>query len=156
MTAVVLDTNVLLDLWVFGDTHDATNALRAALVDGRIQALASAPTNAELTDVIARPQFELSAARQQQLLADWRVSTRLIERVFPAPWHCSDPKDQDFLDLAFTARAAWLITKDKALLHVARRARTSGLQIVKPIDFVIAFSLPPAIPATQASVAAKT
>ncbi|MGB3427088.1 MAG: PIN domain-containing protein, partial [Burkholderiaceae bacterium] len=50
----------------------------------------------------------------------------------PAPIACTDPHDQKFLDLAYTARADWLVTKDKALLKLARRARRDGLLIFIP------------------------
>jgi putative PIN family toxin of toxin-antitoxin system len=133
MIAVVLDTNVLLDLWVFDDA--AAQALRDALDQRRCEALASAQTDAELTDVLARPHIAVEPTRRQDLLARWRATTRSVARVFPAPWHCSDPKDQPFLDLAFTARADWLLTRDKALLKLARRARRDGLRIGLPADF---------------------
>lgn len=133
MIAVVLDTNVLLDLWVFKDA--AVQSLREALDQRRCEALASAQTDAELAEVLARPHFAVEPARRQDLLARWRATARSVVRVFPAPWHCSDPKDQPFLDLAFTARADWLLTRDKALLKLARRARKDGLRIGQPTDF---------------------
>ena len=37
-----------------------------------------------------------------------------------------------FLDLAYTVRADWLVTRDKALLRLARRVRPDGLHIVTP------------------------
>ena len=134
MTAarVVVDTNVLLDFWVFGDA--AVEPLRAALEAGQLVALRCAATDAELASVLARPQFRLSAERQQALLADWRLRMPLIERVFAAPWKCADARDQPFLDLACTARAPLLVTKDKALLSLARKSRPSGLRIVTPIE----------------------
>lgn len=134
-TLAVLDTNVLLDLWVFDDP--SVRALRSALDDGACIALRSADTDAELADVLARAEFELTTKRQQELLARWHERTRLIERVFAAPWQCTDPHDQRFLDLAFTARAQMLITRDKALLRLARKARASGLRIAAPRDHAI-------------------
>ncbi len=133
-TTIVLDTNVLLDLWVFDDPGVAS--LRAALASGACVALRSRATDAELAEVLARPQFDLSAERQRALLADWNDSARPVERVFPAPWHCADPRDQPFLDLAFTARAQCLLTKDKALLRLARKAEPAGLLILAPARFV--------------------
>ena len=50
---VVLDTNVVLDLWLFGDPRAA--ALRQALQAGRLAALVTAPLLAELADVLQRP-----------------------------------------------------------------------------------------------------
>lgn len=129
----VLDTNVLLDLWVFDDP--AVGLLRAALAAGDCVALRSPATERELADVLARPQFALSEARQRALLAQWRSQAQAIERVFPAPWQCHDPHDQPFLDLAFTARAQWLLTRDKALLRLAHKAKTVGLEIAAPPRF---------------------
>ena len=133
-TTIVLDTNVLLDLWVFDDPGVAS--LRATLASGACVALRSRATDAELADVLARAQFDLSVARQRALLAGWNETARPVERVFPAPWQCADPHDQPFLDLAFTARAQWLLTKDKALLRLARKAKSTGLLILAPARFV--------------------
>jgi predicted nucleic acid-binding protein len=40
---------------------------------------------------------------------------------------CSDRDDQKFLEVARDARAAVLITKDKALLKLARKTAQAGL-----------------------------
>ena len=45
---------------------------------------------------------------------------------------CTDPDDQKFIDLALGHRARWLVTRDRAVLKLARRARTLGLNIVTP------------------------
>jgi predicted nucleic acid-binding protein len=45
---------------------------------------------------------------------------------------CSDPDDQVFIDLAAEAGARWLLTHDRALLRLARRARALGVQIAQP------------------------
>jgi predicted nucleic acid-binding protein len=132
MIAVVLDTNVLLDLWVFED--DGVQPLREGLEQGRFEPLACTVTDAELVDVLARPQFGISPEQQHVLLSGWQAATRIVERIFPAPWRCTDPKDQPFLDLAFTARASLLVTRDKALLRLARKARKHGLKICRPAD----------------------
>ena len=129
----VLDTNVLLDLWVFDDP--SVRALRVALDQGACVALRSADTDAELAGVLARAEFGVTMQRQAEILANWRERSRPIGRGFPAPWRCTDPQDQRFLDLAFTARAQLLVTRDKALLRIARKARAGGLCIVAPRDF---------------------
>lgn len=129
---IVIDTNVLLDFWVFDDR--AARRLRAAFEDGTCIALRSAQTEAELADVLARSEFALSAVRQSELIAVWRERSVLVEGTFAAPLHCTDPHDQKFLDLASTARADALVTKDKALLRLARKARPSGLRILAPAE----------------------
>lgn len=127
---VVLDTNVLLDLWVFDDP--AARPLRAALDRGDCTALRSRDTDAELAAVLARAEFALSAQQQRALLDRWSRQAQLIERVFPAPWPCRDPADQPFVDLAVSGHADLVVSKDKALLALARKARSAGLLIASP------------------------
>jgi len=47
--------------------------------------------------------------------------------------HCTDPDDQKFIDLAIAARAHTLVTRDKALLKLARKALAGhGLRVCRP------------------------
>lgn len=55
MKAVVLDTNALLDIFVFNDFRAIQ--LKEALVNRQIDALASPKTIAEFAYVISRPLF---------------------------------------------------------------------------------------------------
>ena len=55
---VVIDTNVLLDFWVFDDP--AARPLRTAVETGRVNALRSGDSVDELTQVIMREKFELA------------------------------------------------------------------------------------------------
>lgn len=132
--AVVLDTNVLLALWLFRDP--VVEPLRAALARGNLRAVRSPATDAEFAEVLCRPDlFDVAAERQAALLADWQASSTNVDAIGPAPWTCSDPLDQKFLDLAVSARAAWLITRDRRLLKLARKARRQGLAIVTPEEW---------------------
>jgi predicted nucleic acid-binding protein len=46
---------------------------------------------------------------------------------------CADPDDQKFLELAWASGAQWLLSKDKAVLQLARRtAREGWFQILLP------------------------
>jgi putative PIN family toxin of toxin-antitoxin system len=128
--SAVFDTNVLLDFWVFEDPR--AEPLRAAVEGGTIRALRSGPLVDELSDVLSRPKFGVSNERRCTILRLWDRLATPVEAVFAAPLACSDPADQKFLDLAHTAHADWLVTKDKALLKLARRAQLLGLQIVDP------------------------
>jgi putative PIN family toxin of toxin-antitoxin system len=127
---VVIDTNVLLDFWVFDDA--ASRPLRAAVETGQVNALRSGDSVDEFTQVIMREKFELATDARFGILRDWDRLATPIDRVFAAPFACSDRDDQKFLDLAYTARADWLVTRDKALLKLARRARRDGLKILAP------------------------
>ncbi|HEX7155581.1 MAG TPA: putative toxin-antitoxin system toxin component, PIN family [Burkholderiaceae bacterium] len=126
--AVVLDTNVWLDLFVFDDPP--ARPLAAALECGRLLAVRSEATCAELRVVLARPSF--AAAPVQQLLQRWQELAQPFAAPAAAPCRCTDPHDQKFLDLAYAARARLLLTRDRALLALAARARRDGLAILAP------------------------
>jgi putative PIN family toxin of toxin-antitoxin system len=126
----VFDTNVLLDFWVFDDP--AARPLRTALERGRVAALRSGDSVDEFTQVIMRTRFDLATEARFDILRHWDRLAAPVDRIVPAPLACHDPKDQMFLDLAYTARADWLVTRDKALLRLARRARPDGLRIATP------------------------
>lgn len=134
MTIAVLDTNVLLDLWLFRDP--AVAALRSALDAGELAPVRSLATDGEFAEVLRRPGlFDIEPERQAALRRDWEARATLVADVFPAPRTCRDPLDQKFLDLAVTAGAGWLITKDRDLLKLARKFRGSGLRIATPLTF---------------------
>lgn len=130
MRKIVLDTNVFLDCWVFDDP--GTRRLKECVEEGRCLAARSAATDAELADVLARPQFHLDGAARDALLATWQQRAALIDVKGMAPVSCADPDDQKFLDLAVAADATALFTKDKALLAVAASARRLGFEVVAP------------------------
>lgn len=130
-TLVVIDTNVAFDLLLFREPRVAP--LAAALATGRLRWLACPRMGDELADVLQRG---LAAARQADaaaVRAAWQAAVTLA----PAPashprLRCDDPDDQVFLDLALEADAAWLLSRDRALLRLARRARPLGLAIATP------------------------
>ena len=130
----VIDTNVLLDLWVFADARALP--LLAALESGEIAAVTSRSCNDELADVLERTKLGVSDDDRRSILACWHRLATSLESVDAAPLDCSDPDDQKFLDLAYAARANWLFTRDKALLELSRGASASGLRIAQPWDLV--------------------
>lgn len=143
----VVDTNVLLDCLVFEDP--AAIPLWQMIRRGALAALRSADTDDELADVLRRPVFAARLVARGStpaaLSEQWQRLARPVVRVFPAPWHCTDPHDQKFLDLAATARADLLVTKDKALLRLARRARRGGLRIL-PVRQAVDYAANPEQP----------
>ena len=134
---LVLDTNVALDLFVFRDP--ACERLRDALQRGLVQAVVDEPCRAEWLAVLEYPQFGLAeAARGQAMAAFDGAVARLPEAAMtPHPEvklpRCADPDDQKFLELALAAGAQCLLSKDKALLQLARRtAREGWFRILAP------------------------
>ena len=133
---VVIDTNVLLDILVFGDPRSIALWHTLAASTPSVRCWRSTATDTELDEVLSRPQFaaRLAAAGTSvnACAAGWFGLAAPVDRIFAAPWHCTDPRDQKFLDLASTARAGLLVSKDKAVLKVDRRSRRDGLRIVLP------------------------
>jgi len=119
---IVLDTNVWLDWLVFDDPSAAP--IRAALAAGRAEIFIDEACAAELARVLARPlgRRTLDAAAQAAAMAECkRLSIPIRERNSLKLPACRDPDDQKFLEAAAAARADLLITKDEALLELARR-----------------------------------
>ena len=127
---VVIDTNVVLDLFVFDDPGAA--ALDAGLRDGSLQWLATSSMREELVRVLAYPNIIAWLARRgrspehaaAQALAWFDRHARLVEPAPAAALACSDADDQGFIDLA-AAHGAQLVSKDRAVRDAWRRlART--------------------------------
>lgn len=135
--AAVLDTNAVLDVHLFADPDAAR--LREALAGGWLRWLATSEMLAELAAVLVRPFGSRWDAQRERLLADttWACPTDLWSQSTPADdaLRCTDPSDQKFIDLALHAGARWLITRDRALLALSRRAAARGLAIVSPRDW---------------------
>ena len=129
MKSVVFDTNVLLDLFVFNDFRALH--LKQALLEHKIDALASLKTLEEFADVISRALFSLETVEQEKILAQWKSLARLMndQSLLHSPWRCKDPDDQIFLDLAFTAKPCTLISKDNEVLKFAARAAKEDVLI---------------------------
>jgi putative PIN family toxin of toxin-antitoxin system len=151
---VVLDSNVWIDLLVFDDP--AARPIRAALEAGALVALIDARCLNELERVLDYPQFRARAVDKAAALA---TVARLARLVAPAPDapeapvgrplpKCKDRDDQKFLELAHAARAEWLVSKDRALLKLARRTeRDFGFRIAQPAPFTAACALADGEPA---------
>ncbi|WP_415836246.1 putative toxin-antitoxin system toxin component, PIN family [Polynucleobacter antarcticus] len=126
---IVLDTNILLDIFVFNDA--STVDLKVAVLNQAIRAIASPKTLDEFTEVIARPLFQLNGESQAAILAQWRSMAELYNdaQLDMAPWICEDADDQIFLDIAFQLRPSILISKDKAILKLASIAAKNEVVI---------------------------
>lgn len=122
MTPIVLDTNIVLDVFVFAD--EAARPLLPALEAGRLQWLATAAMREELERVLSYPQIAprlaYYALQPQDVLARFDQHARLVDVPAKAPVTCSDPDDQKFIDLA-VARSAMLLSKDRAVLSMKKR-----------------------------------
>ncbi|WP_298622987.1 putative toxin-antitoxin system toxin component, PIN family [uncultured Zoogloea sp.] len=119
---VVLDTNVVLSLWMFEDP--ALVRLRAAVESGALRPLSREDCLGELARVLAYPQFAQSPERQAEIAATYRARCTLVEPVAPPACelpNCLDRDDQKFLELARDSSARALLTRDKLVLKLGKR-----------------------------------
>ncbi|MEO7390882.1 MAG: putative toxin-antitoxin system toxin component, PIN family [Ramlibacter sp.] len=119
---MVLDTNIVLDLFVFADTRAVP--LRAHLERGEVDWLATAEMRAELERVLAyahiASRLAFYAIDAAQVLGHFDRHARLVPAPAKAPLTCRDPDDQIFIDLAMRHRCL-LLSKDNAVLSMRKR-----------------------------------
>jgi putative PIN family toxin of toxin-antitoxin system len=125
--AVVIDTNIVLDLLVFADAQ--AQPLQEALARAELQWLATADMRAELLRVLDYPQIVprlafhgLTAA---DVMARFDAQARLVDVAPKASVTCKDADDQKFIDLAVAHRAL-LLSKDRAVLSMQKRLAALG------------------------------
>jgi len=121
---LLLDTHVLLDLWLFDNPRLQPLALR--LQDLRWVATAA---------MVAEWHYMMQRGIDRfppRSWADLPLPQLQPAPANAAPWRCRDPDDQMFLDLAFALKPCALWTRDKALLAHRKRAATVGVVIETP------------------------
>jgi len=134
--ALVVDTNVVLDWLVFRDPSSLP--LAAAVQKRQHRWIATVAMRQELEHVLTRGGLERWQPDVASVLATWDALSVTVEaRISPPvnPLRCTDPDDQKFLDLALQARAGVLLSRDRAVLKLAGRARPLGLRILTPVSW---------------------
>ena len=128
--ALVLDTNVVLDLLVFGDP--TTALVRELLHAKTLRWIATAAMREELARVLDYPKiaprvafYGLSTA---SVLAAFDAQVQLVPIAARIPAICRDADDQQYLDLA-AAHSAVLLSKDQAVLALRKRLLAYGAQV---------------------------
>lgn len=151
---LVLDTNTVLAIWMFRDP--ALQSLEHLIAGGTVTLHSREDALEELRRVLAYSQFGVAIEAQAQLLAAYRARVMLLpvaapgtrEGAPPQPAsidlppllpQCRDRDDQKFLEIAAQAMATHLVTRDKALLKLARhRLVRERFAILTPERFVAA------------------
>lgn len=128
--SAVLDTNTVLDWLVFRDP--TALALADEIEAGRLAWVASPAMRREFDQVLPRAALARWSPDAAAAAATWARHARLQPtEPRPGPLNCRDPDDQVFIDLALQARCTWLVTRDRALLALGRRAAAWGLTILE-------------------------
>mgnify|MGYP000275790091 FL=1 len=129
---VVLDTNIVLDLWLYQDA--ATPVLLAALTNKTVQWLATQVMRDELERVLAYThivkRLAFSQLTAEDILAKFDAHARLAPIAPKALFVCKDGDDQKFIDLA-AQHTTQLISKDKAVLTMRNRMARLGVAVGK-------------------------
>ena len=148
-TACVLDTNVVLDWLVFEEPSGL--ALGQAILREELHWLVTPAMQAELLAVLARlhshPPLQRWRDREAPALAMLATWARAVPAPDPLPTdrqaRCSDPDDQIFIDLAVARGVPWLLSRDRAVLRLARRLRPWGVAVLTPWHWCAAQALSP-------------
>ncbi len=139
---VVLDTNAVLDLFLFRDARLVP--LHQAVVQGRLICLTDPGCLTELARVLDYPKLQAWAHR-----FDAQNAYTALARLVPGEGspvalpHCRDGDDQRFLELAARGQAAWLISKDKLVLKVRRSAIPLPFEVLHPEEALGRLNTPP-------------
>lgn len=134
---LVLDTNVLLDLFVFNDADMA--ALKTALLANQLNWISTQAMRDELERVLTYPKitprmvfYQLSST---DVMAKFDQFATLVDAAPRATAICKDPDDQKFIDLA-VLHCATLLSKDQAVLSMQKRLLAVGVTIHTAIKYV--------------------
>ena len=139
-TPLILDTNIVLDLFVFNDPDLATlkPALLAGLESKQLNWIATQDMRIELERVLSYPKIVPRMAFYQITAADvldkFDQLATVVKPAPKAPWICKDPDDQQFINLAVQHKAT-LLSKDQAVLCMAKRMLTAGAVVQKATEF---------------------
>ena len=127
---IVLDTNIVLDAFVFNDP--AAEPIRQALANNELDWLVTQPMRDELVRVLAYPKiaarlafYKLSAS---DVLARFDQHAHIVDVAPKASVTCSDADDQKFIDLAVQHRAL-LLSKDGDVLSMKKRLAAQGIRV---------------------------
>lgn len=134
---IVLDTNIVLDAFVFNDP--ASQALKRALASHQHQWIATHAMREELIRVLSYPKIARCMVSCQvnaaHVLAQFDGQALLVDSAPKASVTCSDPDDQKFIDLA-VAHQATLLSRDRAVLCLAKRLLSLDARAQAAIVFV--------------------
>ncbi len=131
--AVVLDTNVVMDWLVFRNPDG--RPLFNAIEQGQVRWVVTQAMRDELLHVLRRGIAADYAPNLAMISESWRqLSETLMTPALQGDairLRCTDTDDQKFIDLAL-AEARWLVSRDRAVLKLARRAEKLGLRVLPP------------------------
>jgi predicted nucleic acid-binding protein len=137
----VIDTNVVLDLFLFEDPR--WSSLRLELASGQVLWHATAHMREELSRVLGYPHIAAKLAfyakEPHAVLADFDRYAQLAPVAPKAPYTCTDADDQVFIDLACElarTQAVRLYSKDKAVTSMRKRLTKMSVDVICQVEAV--------------------
>lgn len=126
------------------------NACFALVKENIVELYLNRETLAEIEDVLTRPKFRnrfptLTDEMIEAFLKDVKDKTVILKNVPSVFSYSRDPKDEKYVNLAVEAKADYIVSRDKDLLHLMTgytdeckdfRRRFRGLKIVNPVEFL--------------------
>ena len=139
---LVLDTNVVIDWLVFDDPFLAS--FRSSVVDKQTTVVTHLPAVVELQRVLGYRTLKLPVERQSDVLVRYEALTTRVEvsdEALPERFpRCRDSDDDHFLALAWHAKADAVVSRDKAVLKLAKKAKKFGFQVLTVPELGARFS----------------
>jgi putative PIN family toxin of toxin-antitoxin system len=127
---IVIDTNVLLDIWIYSDP--ATADLRQKLLQGQLQWISTASMREELLRVLGYEHIARRLAKDNKstlsVMLAFDSHSGCVPEAPRCAYVCKDADDQKFIDLAF-AHKAILLSKDRQVLKLRKRLAQAGVQV---------------------------
>ncbi len=127
---VVLDTNVILSVLLFGGRLEF---IRKAWKDGRLRLLFSEDTLKELVKVLHYPKFGLEDEEIDFLIyAEILPYAEVVNKIVEVNREiCRDRDDIKFLECAVSGRADYIVSGDDDLISVGE---IEGIKIITPAE----------------------
>ena len=154
MSRSVTPIKVVFDCMIFLQATANENSPAATALDlldtGDIKLYVSEPVLQELRKVLNRSELraalpQITDVRVEALFRRLNKKATMVRHVPRAFEYSRDPADGPYLNLAITAKAAFLVSRDRDLLdlmtgHDAEskqfRQRFRFLKVMKPVDFL--------------------
>ena len=114
---VVFDTTTIVSALCFA--HGRLAWLRGHWRESGCTSLLSPDTATELLRVLRYSKLKLSVEKQDELIAEYFSSCERLRVASSCPVACRDPRDQPFLDLAYSGKADILVSGDSDILVLA-------------------------------------